>query len=414
MKMIELTKEQFDDFAKGNPYNNYCQTSNYGMVMAERGYDYSFVGYVDNNDEVLAAGMFLTKKIGSKYFYAYSPKGFIIDYDDEDLLKKFTTNLIKYYKRKKVVFLKINPEIPIAEIDYNNDYKKESNENTKILDSLKSLGFKKRKELEPLQLLEPKLKAIIDLKNYDLNKLEKDVKSTIKLTENKGLEIEVSDASKIDFLYDFIKDYEDKDINYFRNLLNSFKKTNQADLILVKINYEKYLISSKKRVEEEQEKNEKLNEKLQKDASEKNLNEKMKSDTLLEEYKQDVVYATQGLKKHETTYIAGAIVIKLENKVTLLTIGDNKKYSYLNANYYLLNKIFDMYKDEYEIADINAIADDFKEESEYSALNKLKLDFKPNLIEFIGELDLIISAWRFKLVENNNLLSSEFTKKKDT
>ena len=35
--------------------------------------------------------------------------GFIIDYNDFDLVKRFTNNLKKYYKRKKVVFLKINP-----------------------------------------------------------------------------------------------------------------------------------------------------------------------------------------------------------------------------------------------------------------------------------------------------------------
>ena len=40
----------------------------------------------------------LTKKIGS-YYYAYCPKGFIIDYEDSDLLKRFTNNLKKYYKK---------------------------------------------------------------------------------------------------------------------------------------------------------------------------------------------------------------------------------------------------------------------------------------------------------------------------
>ena len=31
MKMIELTKEKFEEFAKSSPYNNYCQSANYGM-----------------------------------------------------------------------------------------------------------------------------------------------------------------------------------------------------------------------------------------------------------------------------------------------------------------------------------------------------------------------------------------------
>ena len=79
MKMVELTKEKFEEFASKCPYKNYCQTANYGLVMAETGFEYSFVGYTTNDYEILAAGMFLTKKIGNKYSYAYCPKGFLID-----------------------------------------------------------------------------------------------------------------------------------------------------------------------------------------------------------------------------------------------------------------------------------------------------------------------------------------------
>ena len=142
MKMIEISEEKFYDFANKSKYNNYCQTSNYGLTMKYKGYDYNFVAYTTNENEILAAGMFLTKKIGKTYYYAYCPKGFIIDYDDNELVRKFTRNLIKYYIRKKVIFLKINPEIKIATIDSNNDFEKNSNENTSILELLKSLGYK--------------------------------------------------------------------------------------------------------------------------------------------------------------------------------------------------------------------------------------------------------------------------------
>ena len=414
MKMIEITKEKFEEFTKKSPYKNYCQTANYGMIMAETGFEYNFIAYTTNDHEILAAGMFLTKKIGSKYYYAYSPKGFIIDYEDEDLVKRFTNNLKKYYKRKNIIFLKINPEVHIATLDYKNNFERITNSNIDILNNLKKLGFKKRKETEPLQLLQPKLNALIDLKNYDINKLDKKVRNKINSSNNKGLELIVSDASKIDIFYEFVKNMKDRNIDYYRNFYNSFKKSDQADLLLVKVNYETYLINAKKKAEIEQERNDELNEKLKQDTSEKNLNEKMESDKILEEYKSDVVYATQGLKKQEDTYIAGAIVIKYDNKISILIAGVDKNYNYMNPNYYLHNKILEMYKNDYDIADINGIADDFTEESKFSGLNRFKIGFNPTIKEYIGELDLIISNWKFKLVEKNNLLSNEFTKKKDT
>lgn len=411
MRMIEITKEKFEEFTYKSEYKNYCQTSNYGMIMSETGFDYSFVAYTTNDLEILAAGMFLTKKIG-RYYYAYCPKGYIIDYNDTELVKKFTRNLIKYYKRKKVIFLKINPEIIIGTIN-TNTFEKIPNENTNILDNLKSLGFKKRKELNPLELLQPKLTALINLKEYDVNKLDKKVRNNIRNTENNGLTLEVADANKIEILYEFIKNMKDRSINYYRNFYNTFKRTEQADLLLVNIDYETYLINAKKRVEEEQIKNEELNNKLRTDTSEKTLNEKMNSDKALEQYKQDVIYATAGLKRNEKTYIAGAITIKYGNKVSILIAGVDKNYNYLNPNYFLHHKIFEMYKENFDECDINGIADDFSNESKFSGLNKFKMGFNPKIVEYIGELDLIISEWRFKIVERNDLLSNEFTKKKN-
>lgn len=411
MRMIEITKEKFEEFTSKSEYKNYCQTANYGMIMSETGFDYSFVAYTTNDLEILAAGMFLTKKIG-RYYYAYCPKGYIIDYNDTELVKKFTRNLIKYYKRKKVIFLKINPEIIIGTIN-TNTFEKIPNENTNILDNLKSLGFKKRKELNPLELLQPKLTALINLKEYDVNKLDKKVRNNIRNTENNGLTLEVADANKIEILYEFIKNMKDRSINYYRNFYNTFKRTEQADLLLVNIDYETYLINAKKRVEEEQIKNEELNNKLRTDTSEKTLNEKMNSDKALEQYKQDVIYATAGLKRNEKTYIAGAITIKYGNKVIILIAGVDKNYNYLNPNYFLHHKIFEMYKENFDECDINGIADDFSNESKFSGLNKFKMGFNPKIVEYIGELDLIISEWRFKIVERNDLLSNEFTKKKN-
>lgn len=413
MKMIEISKEKFEEFANKNQYNNYCQTAYYGMVMSETGFDYSFVAYTTNDLEILASGMFLTKKIGKRYYYAYCPKGYIIDYNNTELVRKFTRNLIKYYKRKKVVFLKINPEIPIAKIDYKNNFERITNENMSILDNLKSLGFKKRKELSPLELLQPKMTALINLKEYDINKLDKKFRSNVLKSETNGLELIIGDSTKIEVLYEFIKNMKDRDINYYRNIYNTFKRNELADLLLVKVNYETYLINAKKRVEEEQIRNEELNERLRNDTNERNLNEKMNSDKALEQYKQDVIYATEGMKKSEETYIAGAITIKYNNKVSIFIAGVDKNYNYLNPNYFLHHKILEMYKNDFDICDINGIADDFESDSKFKGLNRFKIGFNPEIVEYIGELDLVVNNWGFKRLEKNNLLSNEFTKKKD-
>ena len=412
MKMLEISKEEFEDFAKDYSYYNYLQTENYGITMQTFGYDYSFIAYTNNDDEMLAAGMFLIKELNKSYKYAYCPGGYLIDYNNSDLLRRFTNNLKKYYRSKKVIFLKTNPSIDIAKIDQFSDYETNPNSNKDIIEILKKYGYKKRKELEPLQLMEPKLHGVIDLKNYSKNKLDKEIINKLESIENKGIEIESTSIDKIELFYDFIKENDDKGIDFYKNMYNAFINDNQIDLLLVKVNYEKYLVSAKKKAEEEQIKNEELNKKLPSNMTERALTEKIESDKKLESYKKDVVEATNGLSKNGETYIAGALVIKFKNKITIIAAGVDKTTE-LNQDYYLYDRIFNMYKNEYEIADIGAIANNFEKSSIYNEANSFKLAFKPVILETIGEFDLIVSELRFKIAEKNNLLSNEFSKKKN-
>ena len=410
MKMIEITKDRFEEFVGTSNYKNYCQTSNYGIFMTELGFDYSFIAYADNDENILAAGMFLTKKMGKTYLYAYCPKGYIINYNDKDLIQKFTKNLIKYYKRKNIILLKINPEIPIYTIDYNNNYEKTETASFDILNFLKSLGFKRRKELEPLELLEPKISAIVDTEKYNLDKLDEKTKTIITGTLN-GLELLEVNATKMDTIYSFIKN-DNHLINYYRNFYNSFKKDDLSEMFLIKVNYENFLIDAKKNVERETEINDALNEKLKINVSEEAINQKMESDKMLEKYKNDVIYLTKGLKKKEKTYVGAAIVIKYDNKATIVASGIDENYEYMDPYYFMYHSIIEKYKGTYKYVDLYEIADDFSENSPYKKLNDIKIAFKPKLNENVGEFDLVISEWKFKIAEKNNLLSSEFNKKK--
>ena len=189
MKMIELTKEKFYEFANSNKYNNYCQTENYAEAMKYNNYEHTYIAYTTNDSKILAAGMFLIKKINKSNKIAYSPKGFIIDYEDTELLRKFSRNLIKFFKRKNVILLKINPEIPIATIDYKNNFERKTNNNINILEEMKKIGYLKRKEIKPLELIEPKLSAILNLKEYEPKNLDDDFKRKILDSANKGYDL---------------------------------------------------------------------------------------------------------------------------------------------------------------------------------------------------------------------------------
>ncbi len=411
MRIIELTIEKFDEFASNHPLRNYAQSSAYAKFMGEQGYHYDYIGYEDNGT-LLAASLILYKKIGGLQKYAYAPKGFLIDYYNLEILNSFTKEIIKLYKSKGVVFLKINPEIIVSELDQNKSFAGSYNQNVKIIDDLKSLNYKRRRELGPFELIEPRINPYVNLKKYSYEMLQENTIKKIQNANNKGLAYEHATSKEMNIFYNFIKNKDTLGINYYRNMLNIFSKTRMADLILIKVNYKDFLVKARESYEIELENNNNYNQLIQEDANEKNLNIKMDSDKLLLQLKNNIVEATEGLKKTQSEYIAGAIVIKYMNRISIISSGFDSRFSNLYPNYYLYNKLFEIYKDDYDYIDLNGLSSDFSESSKYYEENQFKLEFNPNIYEFIGEFDIILNDFAFRKLQSKSLITKEFIKVK--
>lgn len=409
MKIVELKIDEFDEYSLNHPLGNYCQTSSYAKVMGELGFNYDYIAMVNDAKEIVAASLILYKKIGLFFKYAYAPKGFLIDYEDEDLTKTFIKLLTNYYKTRGYVLLKMNPEVKIGILN-NQTLEINSNENNYLIDFLKKLGFKRRKEVEPFDLLMPRLNAFINLNDFKLNDLDKRIRTKIKNGTAKGLVLEIGTVDNLENFYDFVKNKHAHSIDYYRNFYNVFKKDNNAELLLVKVDYEIYLENAKNKYQEELDKNAEFNEKIKTDPSDKNMNEKMNSDKNIIEYKKDLIEATEGLKNKKYAYIAGALIIKNKNRITIVASGYDPNFKDLNANHFLHNEIIERYKGEYDYLDMGGIGGDFNETSKYYGLDKFKLGFNPEVVEYIGEFDLILNKLAFKSLEGNNTLEAEFLK----
>ena len=409
MHIKELNIQEFENFVDNNPLGNHYQTFNYALLMAENGYDFELIGYVDEYNNIHAASLILIKKINPLFKYGYAPKGFIIDYFNKKLLKEFTNDLIYYYKKKHLIFIKLNPEIAICEINPKTKEKK-YNGNIEVKDNLIDLGYVKLKDNLYFESMIPKYNGIVNLKELNINSLEKNTRNKIKRAENKGLNIELADRSGIDILYNFVKRKRNKDAFYYKDYYNVFNKSNNIDLFLVSLDTHNFLINSKEAYEEELEKNTNFNNKLIDSHTEKELNIKMNSDRKLLAYKNDVLEATHKNNENSKIYIAGALVIKYQNRINIVMSGYDTNYKKFNPNYFLHYKILDYYKKYYDFADLNGMTGDFSNKNPYHGLNKFKLGFKPKVYEFIGEYDLIINQTIYHSMLKSGKLAKIFNK----
>ena len=182
------------------------------------------------------------------------------------------------------------------------------------------------------------------------------------------------------------------------------------DLLLVSIDAQEYLLNARKIYEEELEKNNHYNEELIKNNTKKNINKKMMSDKKILAYKNDVFLATELNKKGEKKYIAGALIIKYQNRVNILISGYDKKYKSFNPNYFLHYAIIKYYQNNYDYLDLNGMTGDFDKTNPYHGLNEFKLGFNPKMYEFIGEFDLPIKPRTYQKLRKKGELAKIFNK----
>lgn len=409
MSIRELTIDEFNAFVRNSPLGTHYQTFNYALLMGENGYEYELVGMFNEYNQLKAASLILFKNLKMHYKYGYAPKGFILDYFNQEIVSEFATLLKSYYKKKKVVFIKVNPEIAISEIDKESGLKT-YNWNYNILEIMEKAGFKKLKDNLYFESILPRFSAVVSLKNYSMNSVSKNTRNKIRRAHHKGLHIELAEKSGIDILQKFIKNKRTINEYYYKDYYNVFKKDDMIDLFLVSIDSEEFLMNSRELYEKELEINNRLVSLLNRENNKRNLNKKMDSDRKILNYKQDVKFATELNTKKDKVYIAGALVIKYQNRVQILMSGYDKKYKRFEANYYLHDEILKYYQKNYDYAELNGLTGDFSKENPYLGLNEFKIGFNPRIYEYIGEFDLPLNEKKYLKMRSNGELAKIFNK----
>lgn len=405
MKICELTIQAFTEYAKNSPLRNYMQTEEYARFMGEEKYNYDYIGLVDDMGVIRAASLILWKKIGLNMRYGYAPKGFLVNYYDEKLLKTFTEQLKTYYAKKNMVFIKINPEIVVSEID-RHTFSIEDNPNMRLKQETQRFGYLKLKDNLYFESLNPRFNAYIDLKNTSLKNYSKTNRNKVRNSRRKGLYLEKAIESDIESYYRL--EQRDKPLSYYRNLFATFG--DKIELLLIKVNYESFIKNSQDLYEEEADRNNLYNEILHRSKREADLHRKMSSDSKLLVIKNEIVTATEGLRTEDNCVVAGAIVIKYDNRVHVFESSFDRNHPLLNANYFLYDSLIQNYKMDYDYLDLGGISGDFKSTNPYRGLNNFKLGFDAKIYEYIGEFDLVFNRTAYDALLTSGKLATEFNK----
>ena len=394
MRFLEnVEKEEYQNFTVNHKKSHFLQTYEWGCFCKKIKKQIPiYLGVVNDDDKLIATALILLKKTPFGFSYGYSPRGFILDYTDKELISFFTDSIKNYMKKNKIIYIKFDPDIPYHDIDENANPIENGNNNYELYNYMLDLGYKHTGFYKLYEGNQPRYTFRIDLnrKWEDIeSKMSKSFLQSVKRSFQYDLEI--NNEINISEFYELILGTSEKDNFdphnefYYQTLINVFK--NYIKFFNVSIDLGK---------------------------------QKSKIFNTLKEYKENI---TNVSKKKISDY--NDKIKRLENEFNFFTKFDDEKkiictivcistnnrvWSFFQAGNELSNKtcavmrcyyeaIKDAYNQKYDFFDLFGTPGD--PNTSYKNLAKLhdfKRKFGDKYIEFIGEFDLINNKFLYNLL----------------
>lgn len=256
MRLRQINKKEFATFCKSSPLSNFFQTKEYAELKRKEGYHTYFVG-LDDSGRLLAATLLISSEFTiTKKRVFFCPRGYIVDYRNQELLNIFTKELVAYVKEKKGVLIKINPNLMLKERDGNGELVSGGMNNSKCVDNLLNIGYKK---INSHDTVNPNFLYTIDLKGKNNEELYENialtVKSNIERNEKIGVTATQMNKEDSDKFLSILKNCSNR-IDYFKKKDKSYKSVisilsnyNMVDIITVELDIDKYLEVTKRSLE---------------------------------------------------------------------------------------------------------------------------------------------------------------------
>ena len=404
MRIITLSKEEFDDYAVKHEYGSYFQTSNYANFKAKlEGYEIHYLGFKDGN-ELIGASMLVFKELFWGYKFAYAPRGFLIDYSNLSLCAEISNGLKKLLKKQKFIFVKIDPPIIYRKYDNEGNVDLTSESSKEILRSFKKNGYTHMGFNIYNENMLPRFYAYSKLDSNPqilFRSFTQERQDEITLDQKKAIVVAPDKDNNIDNFLDVTSSiYKGRAARFMKLLFHMFDQTNEAQIFYTLVDTKKYTENINKLYNDEVETNNNLKTIIEANDTRKYnmalvLNDKMLSDKRLSELKTNLDTSLKMIRNNPQGEIIGATLVITSGKgASIVANYVDPAHKNLNASPLTIYELMKYYgKAGYSYIDLGSIPGDFDKNGKYYKVIKGKLGFNSSIIEYIGELDLVINSF---------------------
>ena len=410
MKLIKLNKKDFKNFADKHPQITFHQTEEWANLKKVNNWQAHYVGLENDNDEIVAGAMILSKTlpiIKKKMFY--SPRGFLINYNDKKLLETFTNELKKYIKKEQGIFVKIDPFVEYQEHDNDGNIVKDGYNNKSAVENLKKLGYKFFGFNLMQDTLQPRWMHVIETKNRTLDDVMKDMESKtrqiLRKNERCGITTREITRDELPIFKDIMKhtsdrrEFVDRPLSYYEAMWDNLHDSGILKILIAEIDFNIY---EKNTIEEKEETEKSLKERIYKKdkgilkMNEKKFNSSNKQDEETIKRLEKQLEKIKELKKEygDKEILGGILFLIYGNEVLSLHGGSHAKLMQFQSAYTIHFEGVKMaVEGNYNRYNFYGITGDFRKENPLYGLYLFKKSFGGHVVELIGEYDLIISKF---------------------
>ncbi len=399
MKFLEITEKEYQAFWETHPLKTFLSSTKIAKLREKSNWKTYYVG-IKNKNKLLAATMLLGKKKALNRYEFYSPRGYLLDFNDEKLLTFFTEELKKYLKKKKAYIFRVDPYLIYKQRDIDGNIVEGGMDNSKVVKKLEELGFKKvsTKDMEQVGWM---FSLDLEGKTEDdiLKQMRQNTRNIIRKTEKFGITVKTLTFDELERFYNIMletgarKNFHVRDISYYQNMYKLFAPKDEVKFFITELDLKKYISNLEQEIQEKELKLSKLSSNKANEGKKDNLLEEIKtiekrieeSNTIRKESKKDIIT------------LSGSMFILIKPEIVYLSSGNYEEYLKFNSQYLIQWELIKYgIKNGFKKHNFYGIPANINEHPKDYGIYEFKKGFNGYVEELIGEFELPIS-WHYNL-----------------
>lgn len=403
MKFTELTEQEYQTYWENHPLKTFLSSKEIGDLRKKSNWQVYYVG-VKENKNIVAATMLLSHKRHFNVYEFYSPRGFLMDFNNKKLLTYFTEELSKFIKKKKGYILRIDPYILNKQRDIDGNIVEGGEDNKEVIKTLINLGFKKV-PTESMEQVGWMFSLDLEGKTEEqiLKEMKPNTRNTIRKSEKFGITMRELAYEELDKFQNIMvetgerKGFHVRKVDYFQEMYKLFHDKGEVKYYITELNLKEYIERLEQEKQEKQEKLNSLSAAKYNDGQKKNLTNEINSiDKRITDSK-DIINKA----KKETITLSGSMFMLIKPEIIYLSSGNYEEYMKFNSQYLIQWELIKYgIKNGYKKHNFYGIPANINTHPKDYGIYEFKRGFNGYVEELIGEYELPLSYhyYFFKLL----------------